>query len=317
MTQMVSSSVIEAIGNTPLVSLSRISKGLEGRILAKLEYLNPGFSKKDRTALQMIVEAEQAGALSPGQTVVELTSGNQGTGLSIVCAVKGYPFVAVMSKGNSMERARMMRALGAEVVLVDQAPNGIPGQVSGEDLERVEQVARRLTIERRGFRADQFRNQGNVHAHEYHTAEEMWEQAGGQIDAFVDFAGTAGTFMGCARGLKKYKPEIRCYLIEPHTVPYLAGKRISNPSHQIQGGGYNMDLPFLERSFVHDYLQVSDEEAIETTRALARKEGIFAGFSSGANVAAALRLLQEREKGATIALTINDSGLKYLSTEVF
>ena len=124
-------------------------------------------------------------------------------------------------------------------------------------------------------------------------------------------------FHGLRPGLKKHKPEIRCYLIEPHTVRTWPERRISNPSHQIQGGGYNMDLPFLERSFVHDYVQVSDEEAIETTRALARKEGIFAGFSSGANVAAALRLLQEREKGATIALTINDSGLKYLSTELF
>jgi len=317
MTNVVSDSVLEAIGKTPLVSLSRMTKGLEGNILAKLEYLNPGFSKKDRAALQMIVEAEQAGTLAPGQTVVELTSGNQGTGLSIVCAVRGYPFVAVMSKGNSMERARMMRALGAEVVLVDQAPNGIPGQVSGEDLQRVEEVARQLTSERHGFRADQFRNQGNVHAHEYHTAEEMWQQSAGRIDAFVDFAGSGGTFVGCAKGLKKHKPDIRCYLIEPKSAPYLAGKAISNPSHQIQGGGYSMELPFLERSLVHDYLQVSDEEAIAAARALAKKEGIFAGFSSGANVAAALDLLRGREKGSTVVLTINDSGLKYLSTELY
>jgi cysteine synthase A len=317
MTDTVFSSVLEAIGHTPMVNLSRMTRGLEGKIFAKLEYLNPGFSKKDRAALQMIVEAEQSAALAPGQTVVELTSGNQGTGLSIVCALKGYPFVAVMSKGNSMERARMMRALGAEVVLVDQVPGGIPGQVSGADLERVEQVARQLTVERHAFRADQFRNQGNVHAHEFHTAEEMWQQSAGQIDVFVDFAGSGGTFVGCAKGLKKHKPGIRCYLIEPKLAPYLAGGAVSNPSHQIQGGGYNMELPFLERALVHDYLQVSDERAIAVTRELARREGIFAGFSSGANVAAALDLLGEREKGATIALTINDSGLKYLSTELY
>jgi cysteine synthase A len=317
MIKMVLSSVVEAIGKTPMVSLSRMTKGLEGNIFAKLEYLNPGFSKKDRAALQMILEAEQAGTLSPGQTVIELTSGNQGTGLSIVCAVKGYPFIAVMSKGNSMERARMMRALGAEVVLVDQAPNGIPGQVSGEDLELVEEATRRLTVQRNAFRADQFRNQGNVHAHEYHTAEEMWEQAAGRIDVFVDFSGSGGTFVGCAKGLKKHKPGIRCYLIEPKSAAYLAGKTVSNRSHKVQGGGYSMELPFLERSLVHDYLQVSDEEAIDTTRELAKKEGIFAGFSSGANVAAALQLLREREKGANIALAINDSGLKYLSTELF
>ena len=127
-------STIEAIGSTPLVELSRITKGLDGRILAKLDYLNPGFSKKDRIALQIIEDAESNGELNPGQTVVELTSGNTGTGLAIVCGVKGYPFVAVMSKGNSIERARMMTALGAEVVLVEQLPKSIPGQVSGGDL---------------------------------------------------------------------------------------------------------------------------------------------------------------------------------------
>src|ERR671923_2795917 len=134
-------SVLGAIGNTPLVELSRITRGLEGRILAKLEYLNPGFSKKDRIALQMIEEAQADGRLRPGQTVVELTSGNTGTGLAIVCAVKAYPFIAVMSKGNSEERARMMRALGAEVVLVDQSAGSKPGEVSGADLARVKDAA--------------------------------------------------------------------------------------------------------------------------------------------------------------------------------
>src|SRR5512136_46200 len=139
------SSAIEAIGDTPLVELSRLSRGLGGRILAKLEYLNPGFSKKDRIARQMIEDAETSGSLQPGQTVVELTSGNTGTGLAIVCAVKGHPFVAVMSKGNSTERARMMQALGAEVVLVDQLPESKRGQVSGGDLELVEREAQRIT----------------------------------------------------------------------------------------------------------------------------------------------------------------------------
>src|SRR5512147_2635287 len=145
-------SVLDAIGETPLVDLSRITRGLGGRILAKLEYLNPGFSKKDRIALQMIEDAELEGALKPGQTVVELTSGNTGTGLAIVCAVKGYPFVAVMTRGNSMERARMMSALGAEVVLVDQLPGSTPGMVSGGDLEQVEREARRIVGKRGAFR---------------------------------------------------------------------------------------------------------------------------------------------------------------------
>ncbi len=162
-------SVLGAIGNTPLIELSRITRGVNGRILAKLEYLNPGFSKKDRIALQMIEEAEAAGTLQPGQTVVELTSGNTGTGLSIVCGVKGYPFVAVMSKGNSIERARMMKALGAEVVLVDQLPDSTPGQVSGGDLELVERETQRLVRERQAFRADQFNLASNARAHYLHT----------------------------------------------------------------------------------------------------------------------------------------------------
>ena len=153
-------SAVEAIGQTPLVELARLTRGLTGRIVAKLEYLNPGFSKKDRIARQMIEEAEAAGALKPGQTVVELTSGNTGTGLAIVCGVKGYPFVAVMSKGNSVERARMMRALGAEVVLVDQLPGSVPGQVSGGDLERVEQETRRIVRERGAFRAGSVQSAG-------------------------------------------------------------------------------------------------------------------------------------------------------------
>ncbi|WP_342511978.1 cysteine synthase family protein [Sporosarcina sp. FSL K6-1522] len=311
------SGVHQAIGNTPMVHLSRITKGLEGNIFAKLEYLNPGFSKKDRIGLQIIEEAEQAGILQPGQTVVELTSGNTGTGLAIVCGVKGYQFVAVMSKGNSLERARMMSALGAEVVLVDQAPGSVVGQVSGEDLANVEKVAQQITKKRNAFRADQFHHVGNTHAHEYHTGEEMWLQTNGDIDVFLDFVGSGGTFAGCAKTLKKHKPDIRCYVVEPASAPFYANKAQTNPNHKIQGGGYSMDLPLLDKSLVTDYIHVTDEEATAVARELAKKEGIFAGFSSGANVAAALQLLKGPEKGANIVLTINDSGLKYLSTDLY
>lgn len=308
----------EAIGNTPMVRLSRVTERLNGHIYAKLEYLNPGFSKKDRVALQMIVEAEQSGELSPGQTVIELTSGNTGTGLAIVCAGKGYPFIAVMSKGNSIERARMMRALGAEVVIVEQAPGSIPGQVSGNDLRLVEETTQRLTLERQAFRADQFNRRGNATSHELYTAEEMWFQTDGKIDVFVDFVGSGGTFAGCAKRLKQHNPSIRCYLIEPETAPYLAGMPVTNSNHRIQGAGYGMELPLIDDlSVIDGYVQVSDREAIEAARNLARKEGIFAGFSSGANVAAALKLLENKERGANIVLTINDSGLKYLSTDLF
>lgn len=313
------SGVHEAIGETPMVDLSRLvmAYGVEGKIYAKLEYLNPGFSKKDRIALQIIKEAEQNGQLKPGQTVVELTSGNTGTGLAIVCGVKGYKFVAVMSKGNSPERARMMRALGAEVVLVDQARESHVGQVSGEDLALVEAETKRIAWERNAFRVDQFNHLGNIHAHEYHTGEEIWEQTYGNIDIYLDFAGTAGTFIGCAKALKKHKPDIRCYLVEPATAAYLSDGRVINPNHRIQGGGYSMDLPFIEEELVTDYLKVSDEEAVTTARNLAKLEGVFAGFSSGANVAAAIKLLRTVEKGNVIALTVNDSGLKYLSTDLY
>src|SRR5512145_743223 len=229
-------SVLGAIGNTPLVELSRITRGLEGRILAKLEYLNPGFSKKDRIALQMIEEAEAEGELQPGQTVVELTSGNTGTGLSIVCAVKGYPFVAVMSKGNSTERARMMKALGAEVILIDQLPGSQPGQVSGGDLALVEAAAQQIVRERSAFRADQFRLPGSSRAHYLHTAPEILKQANGKIDAFCDYVGTGSSFGGCAAAFKEYDPTIQCFIVEPAEAAVLASKPVTNPNHRIQGG---------------------------------------------------------------------------------
>jgi cysteine synthase len=294
-------SAVDAIGGTPMVELSRLARGSGGRIVIKLEYLNPGFSKKDRIARQIVEDAEADGSLEPGQAVVELTSGNTGTGLAIVCGVKGHPFVAVMSRGNSEERARMMRALGAEVVLVEQTPESAPGQVSGRDLELVEETAQRITRERGAFRADQFRHAGNFRAHYLHTGPEIWEQTGGQFDVFCDFAGTGGTFAGCAAAFRE-RGKVACYLVEP-----------DSPQHRIQGGGYNMEMPLLERAKPDGVVTVTDEEAVACARRLAREEGIFAGFSSGANVAAALRLA----KGRTVVTVINDSGLKYLSTDLW
>jgi cysteine synthase A len=286
--------------------------------LAKLDYLNPGFSKKDRAALGVIEEAEKAGLLSPGQTVVELTSGNMGTGLAIVCGIKGYPFVAVMSVGNSPERAQMMRALGAEVVLVPQAPDSTPGQVSGEDLALVEVQAQTIAKARTAFRADQFTRDGNWRAHYSGTGPEIWAQSDGAIEAFVDFAGSGGTYAGVARYLKDQNPKVQCFLIEPDTAPALAGQPITDPAHPIQGGGYAMaDLRFLQDVPVDGYLKVSGDQARLTARDLARTEGIFGGFSAGANVAAALELLAGPLAGKTIALIICDSGLKYLSNDLW
>ena len=311
-------SVVEAIGQTPAIALNRLTKDMDGQIFAKLEYLNPGFSKKDRIARQIIEDAETDGELVPGRTVVELTSGNTGTGLAIVCGIKGYPFVAVMSKGNSMERARMMAALGAEVVLVDQLPTSTPGQVSGGDLELVEQAAQKIVKARNGFRADQFLLEGNVRAHYLHTGPEFIRQSAGAIDAFCDFAGTGGSYAGCAAAFKEYNPSIQCFIVEPKRAAVLAGEPVTNPNHRIQGGGYAMPhLKMLDPNHIDGYLKVTDEEAIEMARNLAKKEGIFAGFSSGANVAAATQLLKGTFRGKTIAVLINDSGLKYLSTDLW
>jgi len=311
-------SVIEAIGSTPLVDLCRLTKDVDGKILAKLDYLNPGFSKKDRIARQIIEDAEEKGDLAPGQTVVELTSGNTGTGLAIVCGVKGYPFVAVMSKGNSRERARMMAALGAEVVLVDQLPNSTPGQVSGGDLELVEATTQELVKERKAFRADQFQLEGNFRAHYLHTGPEFLEQSKGEIQGFCDFVGSGGTFAGCAAAFKQHDTSIKCFIVEPQGAAILAGKAVTHPNHRIQGGGYSKaELSFLKPDYIDGFIEVSDEEAIAGARQLAEQEGIFAGFSSGANVSAAMKLLRGPLKGKVVAIMINDSGLKYLSTDLW
>lgn len=320
MPQQLLQSVVEAIGQTPLVELSRFvaNRGLSGRILAKLDYLNPGFSKKDRIARQIIEDAEASGELRPGQTVVELTSGNTGTGLAIVCGIKGYPLVVVMSRGNSMERARMMRALGAEVVLVEQLPDSQPGQVSGGDLDLVRAETERIVRERGAFRADQFLLAGNRRAHLLGTGPEFLEQSGGAIDAFCDFVGSGGSFAGCAQAFKAHNPAIRCYVVEPAGAAVLAGETASRPNHKIQGGGYAMpDLEMIDRDLIDGFLQVDDATAVETARALAREEGVFAGFSSGANVAAARHLLAGPCQGQTVAVILCDSGLKYLSTDLW
>ena len=286
----VAPSIVETIGATPSIELARLTRGLPGRIVAKLDYLNPGFSRKDRIAREIVDEALGSGELRSGQPVVELTSGNTGTGLAIVCAVRGHPFVAVMSEGNSRERARMMQALGAEVVLVPQAPGSRPGQVTGEDLDLIE--AR-------------------------HPGPELWAETEGRIDAFCDLVGTGGTYAGVTAALKARRPGIQCYVVEPEGAAVLAGHPVTDPRHRLQGAGYARALELLDGVPVDGYLQMGDEEAITVARRLAREEGVFAGFSSGAVVAAALRLLRGPHAGETVAVVLADSGLKYLSTDLW
>jgi cysteine synthase A len=310
-------SVLETIGWTPLVALERLSPPGAGRVLAKLETTNPGASVKDRIALRMIRDAEAAGQLRPGGTVVELTSGNTGVGLAIVCGVLGYRMVAVMSEGNSLERRRMLRALGAELVLVPQVGEPRPGQVSRADLDAVERRAVELTRERGAFRPHQFENLSNVRAHELGTGREIWEQSGGRVDVWVAMVGTGGTFVGVARALKARHPALRAYAVEPEGAPVLAGRPVRDPNHKLQGAGYAAIPPLWDPDCCDGALAVTDEEAIATARLLATREGILAGFSSGANVAAALRLARDLSPDAVVVTTVNDTGLKYLSTDLF
>lgn len=309
-------SVLDLIGDTPCVSLTRLAAGTGCRIVVKLESANPGLSVKDRAAHQIITDAEQAGRLKPGDTVIERTSGNMGTGLALACLRHGYRLIVVMSKGNSVERRQMIAALGAKIVLVPQV-TGRPGEVTGADLKKVEEVTDALTKKLKAFRADQFKNPSSVRAHELGTGPELWAQTSGQIDAFVSVVGSAGTFVGVSRFLKRKNPAIRCYVVEPRNAAVLSGRRRVAGRHKLQGLGY-MEVPQLyDPSLADEYLTVTDAEAVRTARQLAKQEGILCGFTSGANVAAALRVARASDRALTIATVITDSGLKYLSTDLF
>jgi len=326
---MISKSVLDTIGNTPLVQLSRLCSGRNGTILAKLENVNPGMSKKDRIAKHILERARSNGVLKPGQTVLELTSGNTGTGLAIACSVLGHPFIAVISEGNSNERVKMMEAFGAKVVQVPQVSNSTKNQVTGADLKLVEEVAKQLCQDLGAFRVDQFTRSWNSEAHCVGTADEIIKQTNaGQFDAFVDFVGTGGTYAGCMSAFKKNNPSVKGYIVEPRNASVLSSMFMKdkvqpylNAKHKIQGGGYSMrDLPLLDASFfethVDGYIGVSDEQAIEATRLLARQEGILGGFSSGANIAAALSLIDKGEAECVVVI-VCDSGMKYLSTDLW
>jgi cysteine synthase len=310
-------SVLAAIGETPLVSLARLAAGLPARIAVKLEYYSPGGSVKDRVALRIIEDAERDGSLQPGGTVVELTSGNMGIGLAIVCALKGYRMIAVMSEGNSVERRRILEALGAQVELVPQVGEPRPGQVSAEDLQQVELRTQELVQKLSAFRPDQFNNPSSVAAQAATTGQEIWRQTGGQVTHFVASIGTGGTFIGASKALKKHNPAIRCYAAEPASAPFISGSPVTNTSHKIQGTGYALVPPLWDPSLCDGFLTATDDEAVEMARRLARQEGVFGGFSTGANVACALGLARRADTGSVIVTVACDTGLKYLSTDLF
>lgn len=312
-----SPSIVGAIGKTPAVWLDRLTAGLPGRVLLKLESMNPGGSIKDRAALQCLRDAEADGRLEPGTPVVELTSGNMGIGLAVACAVMGRRLIAVMSEGNSPERRQLLAAYGAEIELVPQAPGGLPGKVSGEDLALVEVRTVELVAELDAWRPDQFANPSNPRAHELGTGPELWEQAGGALDAFVAIVGTGGTFVGIARALKGRDAAIRCLAVEPAGAQALAGKAIETPAHMLQGAGYATIPLQWDAALCDGTIPIEDEAAVDVARDLARREGILAGFSTGANVAAALRLAAEADPGLRVATVACDMGTRYLSTDLF
>ncbi|MBI5115232.1 cysteine synthase family protein [Candidatus Poribacteria bacterium] len=304
-------SALGMIGNTPLVSLERIHPG-PGRLLAKAEFVQPGGSVKDRAALRIIQDAYSAGKLSPGKPVVEMTSGNMGAGLAVVCNVMGNPFVAVMSEGNSPARARMLESLGAEVVLVPQV-DGAPGQVTGRDIEKATERAVELAQTRGAFYVDQFNNVSSVLAHEAGTGPEIWEAVGGEIDGFVAAVGSGGAFVGTSRFLKRRKPSVYCAAVEPEGAEILAGKKVTKPKHIIQGIGYGIVPPHWDVSLADTTIAVSDEQAARFRKELANKEGLCVGFSAAANVCASLKLLSSGRLGAspTVVTILCDTGLKY------
>ncbi|MBW3631900.1 MAG: cysteine synthase family protein [Chloroflexi bacterium] len=312
-----SSSIVDAAGHTPAIWLDRLTTGLPGRVLLKLESMNPGGSIKDRAALQCLRDAEQDGRLRPGMPVVELTSGNMGIGLAVACAVMGYRMIAVMSEGNSPERRQLLAAYGAEIELVAQAPGSRPGQVSGEDLALVELRTSALVAELDAWRPDQFNNPSNPRAHELGTGPELWEQAGGRLGAFVAIVGTGGTFVGVARALKARDSAIRCLAVEPAGAQPLAGLSATNTSHKLQGAGYALVPPQWDPALCDGTIPIGDDEAVRVARDLGRREGILTGFSTGANVAAALELAAAGPAGFTVATIACDTGTRYLSTDLF
>ena len=317
---MIYDNITQIIKHTPIINASNTVKrlGLCGNLYVKLEYLLPGGSKKDRIALNIINKAHNRGVLSPAQPVVELTSGNTGISLAIVCRQTGHHFTAVMSAGNSMERVKMIKALGADVVLVPQAKKSSKGKVSGEDLALAEEEAKRICKEKGAFMASQFENLDNPLAHMTDTAEEIYAQTEGKIDAFADFIGTGGSCAGVCLGLKDKNKNILCYGVEPQNASFYADKEYIGP-HIIQGGGYFREISFFDniKHLFDGFVKVSDEETISLCRILSSEDSIFAGYSTGANAAAAVKLLAGPLKGKNIIILANDTGLKYMSTALW
>jgi cysteine synthase A len=305
----VADKLTDLIGNTPLLEVRRFasSEGAMARVVAKLEYFNPAGSSKDRVALAMVEEAEKSGRLKSGATIIEPTSGNTGVGLALVAAVKGYRLILTMPETMSVERRCLLKAYGAEIVLMDGA-SGMAGSI-----KRAEEL--RDSIDG-AIILQQFENPANPMAHRKTTAEEIWRDTDGKVDVFVACVGTGGTVSGTGARLKELNPNIKVVAVEPMESQVLAGKAAA--PHKIQGIGANFIPDNYDGNVVDEVVPVSGDDAIRTSRLLAQKEGLLVGISSGAAAAAALQIAKRDEfKDKTIVALFPDTGERYLSTELW
>ena len=297
------------VGRTPLVHLARLEKAekLKARLLAKVEYFNPGGSVKDRIALAMIEAAEADGTLKPGASIIEPTSGNTGIGLAWVASVKGYPLTLTMPETMSDERKKLLRALGATLVLTPGA-EGMKGAIrKAEELRDATEGAVIL---------QQFENEANPAIHRATTGEEVWEETDGKVDAFVAGVGTGGTISGSAEALKAHNPQIKAFAVEPASSPVLSGGKAG--PHKIQGIGAGFKPKNFHEDVVDGIITVENEEAFAASRLLAKKEGLLVGISSGAALYAAITLAKKDEfEGKTVVVLLPDTGERYLSTALF
>jgi len=302
---MIYDTILDTIGHTPVVRINRLApKGVE--MYVKLEAFNPMGSVKDRLALGIILDAEKRGVLKPGQTVVEATSGNTGIALAMVCAVRGYPFVAVMAESFSIERRRLMRFLGAKVVLTP-APRRATGMVA---------AAEALAKKHGWFMTQQFENAANPAYHRNTTGPEVLSDfASRRLDYYVSGYGTGGTITGAGQMIRLARPDVKIISTEPAGASLLAGKEWA--PHKIQGWTPDFIPDVLDRKVAHENIPVTDDEAISTSKALATMEGIFCGISAGGTFAAALKVAARAEAGTVILTMLPDTGERYLSTPLF
>lgn len=303
-------SVLQAIGDTPMVQLRKVVPPGCARVMVKLEWSNPTGSMKDRMAQAMIARAEKDGRLQPGGTVVEYTGGSTGTSLALICAAKGYRLRIVTSDAFSKEKRDHMRALGADLTLVPSEGGGTTKRL----IKAMIEAARQISQEPGCYWTDQLSNVDHIAG--YHPlGEEIWEQTGGQVDAFVQCVGSAASLRGVTTVLRRHKPELRVVAVEPAESAVLSGGQTG--AHNIEGIGIGYTPPLWEPSLVDEILAVPTEEAKAMARRLAREEALFAGTSSGANVVAALRVAETLGPKATVVTLMIDSGLKYLSTDLY